>query len=355
MNKANRLTNIIKDDADVVLARLGRVSFEDMNILVTGGAGFLGSWICQTLIEQKGKVFCLDNLSSGLRSNISDLLSRKNFEFIEQDVIQSAHLDVKIDVVMHLASRASPFEFENYPLEILKANTLGTLIALEIARSNKARFVYASTSEIYGDAHLIPTPESYWGNVNPIGIRGCYDESKRCGEAYVIAYKKQYNLDVRIARIFNTYGPRMRADGIYGRAVPRFIEQALSGQPMTVFGTGEQTRSFCYITDQIEGLLRLASLPQAAGEVINIGNGDEVRIIDLADMVKRLANSPAQLTFRPLSQDDPQRRCPNITTAGKILGWRPRVGLEEGLTKTIDWFRQQKFDPTPVPADNREG
>lgn len=350
-----KLYSTIEEDIDIIRTNLGKFSFEGIGVLVTGGAGFLGSWVCQILVEENAKVICLDNLSSGLRTNIFDLLGRKNFEFIEQDVIQPIHLDVKIDIVMHLASRASPFEFEAFPIEILKANTLGILVALETARNKGARFVYASTSEVYGDPHVVPTPESYWGNVNPVGLRGCYDESKRCGEAYVIAYRKQYNLDVRIARIFNTYGPRMRSDGIYGRVVPRFIEQALNGQPMTIFGTGEQTRSFCYITDQVEGLLRLASLPQASGEVVNIGNGNEVKIIDLAEMVKRLTNSPAQLTFCPLPQDDPQRRCPDITKAEKILSWKPRIGLDEGLTKTVDWLREQKFAPTPVPADKRGG
>lgn len=331
---------MLSSNISTILQNLGEVNFQGKTILVTGGAGFLGSWICEVLVSQGAKVICLDNLSSGLEANISHLSGNKNFEFTKQDITKPFHFAKKIDLVLHLASRASPFEFEKFPLEILKANTLGTLNALEIAREHSARFLFTSTSEVYGNPSIVPTPESYYGNVNPIGVRGCYDESKRCGEAYVVAYGKQYDLDIRIARIFNTYGPRMRADGIYGRAIPRFISQALSGEPITVFGNGEQTRSFCYITDQIEGLLRLAFSEKASGEVVNIGNDEQMTVIELAKMIKSLTGSASGITFGPLPQDDPLRRCPDIAKAKEILGWRPKVKLEEGLKKTINWLRE---------------
>jgi UDP-glucuronate decarboxylase len=265
------------------------------------------------------------------------LSQNANFRFIEQDITKPFHVEGRIDLVLHLASRASPLEFEGFPIEILKANTVGTLNVLEIARQHGARVLFASSSEAYGNPPVVPTPESYYGYVNPIGIRGCYDEGKRCGEAYVVAYERQFGLDIRIARIFNTYGPRMRSDGIYGRVVSRFISQALEGKPITVFGGGDQTRSFCYITDQIEGLLRLAWSEKARGEVLNIGSSEEITIIDLATMMKRLTGSASEIMFYPLPEDDPRRRCPDITKATVILGWRPKVKLEEGLRKTFSW------------------
>ena len=217
--------NIIQRDVKEIIRNLGEISFEDKVILITGGAGFLGSWLCDVLVEQGARVICVDNLSSGLESNISHLLNEENFKFMRHDISEPLKLDEKrVDIIMHLASRASPLEFDKYPIEIIRANTLGTMNMLELARKYGARFLFTSTSEVYGDAEIIPTPETYNGNVNPVGIRGCYDESKRCGEALCMAYLRQYDLDVRIARIFNTYGPRMRADGVYGRVVPRFIK-----------------------------------------------------------------------------------------------------------------------------------
>ena len=262
---------------------------------------------------------------------------------------------------MHLASRASPFEFEKYPIQILKANTLGIWVALGIAKKHGARFLYTSTSEIYGAASEIPTPEGYQGNVNPIGSRSCYDEAKRCGESYVIAYKMQHGLDVRIARIFNTYGPRMRAEGVYGRVIPRFIEQALSNKPITIFGDGSQTRSFCYVTDQVEGLLKHTfSLKkrkpvlkeklergnenergEVGGEVVNIGSDIEITILELAELIRELTNSSSEIVFEELPEDDPPRRKPDIRKAKKILGWEPKVELEEGLSKMIKWFEEK--------------
>jgi UDP-glucuronate decarboxylase len=338
--KASAGNSVISNDVRLVLQNLGGVNLKDRTILITGGAGFIGSWLCEVLTSQKARVICLDNLSSGLKANIEQLLQNDNFQFMERDITEPLYIKDRVDLVLHLASRASPFEFEHFPLEILRANTLGTVNALEIAREHKAVFLFASTSETYGNPAVVPTPESYYGYVNSIGIRGCYDESKRCGEAYVMAYRKQYGMDVRIARIFNTYGPRIRSDGIYGRAIPRFISQALAGEPITVFGRGKQTRSFCYVTDQIEGLLRLAFTETARDEVINIGNNEETTVIELAKMIKSMTGSSSNITFGPLPQDDPHRRCPDISKAKQILGWRPKVKLEDGLKKTIEWLSE---------------
>jgi len=354
MNK--EIEEIINNLGDI----FGSKNFEDKIVLVTGGAGFLGSWICEALVEQGANVICLDNLVSGLESNVSHLMDKDNFKFIQHDITQPIFFDERVDVVMHLASRASPFEFEKYPIQILKANTLGIWVALGIAKKHNARFLYTSTSEVYGKAEEIPTSEEYRGNVNPIGPRSCYDEAKRCGESYVIAYKMQHGLDVRIARIFNTYGPRMRAEGVYGRVIPRFIEQALSNKPITIFGDGSQTRSFCYVTDQVEGLLRLAYTfsfhkrkpvlkekfkkegGEVGGEVVNIGDDNEMTILELAELIRELTNSSSEIVFGELPKDDPPRRKPDITKAKKILGWEPKVGLEEGLLKMIKWFEENK-------------
>ena len=331
-----------KEEIKGIIRNLGDISFEDKNILVTGGAGFLGSWICEVLVTQGAEVICLDNLASGLKSNIDSIMERDNFKFIQHDITQSIFFDDQIDVVMHLASRASPFEFEKYPIQILKANTLGIWVALGIAKKHNATFLYTSTSEIYGDAKEIPTTEEYRGNVNPIGPRSCYDEAKRCGESYVIAYNMQHRMNTRIARIFNTYGPRMRAEGVYGRVVPRFIEQALNSEPLTVFGDGTQTRSFCYVIDQIEGLLKLALSEGAKGEVVNIGGNKEITILELAKLIKGTTNSSSEIEFHPLPKDDPQRRKPDISKAKKLLDWEPKVRLKEGLERTIRYFRDDK-------------
>ncbi|MDD1760581.1 MAG: SDR family oxidoreductase [Methanothrix sp.] len=314
-------------------------SFQDQTVLVTGGAGFLGSWICDLLLLQGASVICLDNLSSGLRSNISSHLDDENFSLIEQDICLPLSLDRKVDLVIHMASRASPFEFERYPIEILKANTLGLMASLNIAKEHGSKLLYASTSEIYGNPHVVPTPESYYGNVNPIGPRGCYDESKRCGEAYIVAYRKQFGLDARIARIFNTYGPRIRFDGIYARALPRFINQAVNTQPITIFGDGMQTRSFTYVTDQIAGLIRLAALDEARDAVVNLGSDVETTIKEMAYLVLKATGSQSEITYHPLPDDDPLRRRPDITRASELLGWRPKIGLAEGLDRTLAWYR----------------
>jgi UDP-glucuronate decarboxylase len=329
---------MVNEDLDMINSHLKDRSFEDQTVLVTGGAGFLGSWMCDVLIAQNTKVICLDNLASGREQNIENLKENENFSFLRHDISQPVMLDTKVDFVIHMASRASPLEFEQFPIQIMKANTLGTWIALGIAKKNKARLLFTSTSEIYGESQIIPTPETYHGNVNTLGIRGCYDEAKRAGEATCMAYMRQHGVDVRIVRIFNTYGPRMRADGYYGRVVPRFIMQALRNEPITIFGDGSQTRSFCYVTDQIEGLLRFIAKDGLKGEVINIGNPNELSITDLAFIIKKIAGSESGLEYFPLPQDDPRRRCPIITKAHDLLNWSPNVDLETGLKKTIHYM-----------------
>jgi len=328
-------------EAKEIIANLGEVmdKVAGKTVLVTGGAGFLGSWLCDVLVELQANVICLDNLASGLEANVSDLLGKENFKFIRHDITRPIFFDEDLDVVLHLASRASPFEFQQFPIQILKANTLGIWVALGIAKKHKARLLYTSTSEIYGNATEIPTSEEYTGNVNPIGARSCYDEAKRCGESFVAAYRLEHGMDARIARLFNTYGPRMRADDVYGRVVPRFIEQALTNAPITVFGDGSQTRSFCYVTDQIEGLLRFAFSEGLDGKTVNIGNDEEISIMALAETIKKLTSSTSEIKFEPLPKDDPLRRRPDIGKARDLLHWKPKVGLEEGLEKTIQWFR----------------
>jgi len=315
---------------------------EDKRIIVTGGAGFIGSWLCDVLVENGAElVLCVDNLASGLRENISHLLERENFSFIKHDIVKPLEVEGRVDAILHLASRASPLEFEKFPIQIVKANTIGTWIALGIAKRKRARLLFTSTSEVYGDAEVIPTPETYNGNVSCVGVRSCYDEAKRCGEALCKAYERQHNLDVRIARIFNTYGPRMRAEGVYGRVIPRFIHQVLSGKPITIFGDGHQTRSFCYIADQIEGLLRLLCVEDARGAVVNIGSPQEIEILKLAAVIQRVAARKVPLEFLPALPDDPRRRCPDITRARTLLGFEPKVSLEEGLRLTFEWFKEK--------------
>jgi UDP-glucuronate decarboxylase len=338
--------DVVEEDVNSLVKGLNEqgISFEDQSVLVTGGAGFLGSWTCDVLVKQNAQVICIDNFSSGTRENIQRLMELKNFKLVEHNISQPIFFDDKIDVVIHLASRASPFEFARFPIQILKANTLGTWVALGIAKEHKARLVYASTSEIYGnpDPKYIPTLETYTGNVNPVGPRSCYDEAKRAGEAFITAYRIQHKLDTRILRIFNTYGPRMRPGDLYGRVVPRFIDQALSGSPLTVFGDGTQTRSFTYVMDMIEGILKAAWLPKASGEITNLGSNVETRIIDLAKTILKLTGSKSGIEFHPLPEDDPKRRRPNIGKAENLLRWKPKISLEQGLARTITWFQRKR-------------
>src|SRR5438105_697457 len=303
--------------------------------VVTGGAGFLGSHLVDLLLERGHKVITIDNLVTGSVDNIAHLAGHRNFRFIQQDVTEFVFLEGPVDYVWHLASPASPIDYLELPIQTLKVGSLGTHKALGLAKHKQARFLLASTSEVYGDPLVHPQSEDYWGNVNPIGPRGCYDEAKRFAEAMTMAYHREHGVDTRIVRIFNTYGPRMRLND--GRVVPAFISQALRNQPLTVFGDGSQTRSFCYVSDLIEGIYRL--LMSNESQPTNIGNPSEMTVLQFAEEIKRLTGTSAPIEFRPLPTDDPKVRRPDITKARTILGWEPRVPLEEGLTRTIDYFR----------------
>ncbi len=302
---------------------------------ITGGAGFLGSHLCDKLIEEGFKVICMDNLITGTPGNISHLLKDKNFAFIKHNVTKYINIKGKVDYVLHFASPASPDDYLKFPIQTLKVGSLGTHNALGLAKEKKAVFLLASTSEVYGDPLVHPQPEEYWGNVNPIGVRGCYDESKRFAEALSMAYLRVHKIDVKIVRIFNTYGPRMRIND--GRVVPNFIYQALHNKPVTVYGKGRQTRSFCYVSDLIEGIYRL--ILSNLNQPINIGNPREFTVMELARLILKLNNTKSRIIFKPLPQDDPRQRKPDITKARKFLKWQPKVGLEEGLARTMEWFR----------------
>jgi len=337
----------IQEDIKAIVVSLSNegIVFEDKTILVTGGAGFLGSWICDVLVGLGSRVLCLDNFSSGRNENISHLLDLEQFRFIEHDISKPIFFDEDIDIVMHFASRASPLEFTKFPIQILKANTLGTWVSLGIAKEHEARYILASTSEVYGDPNpkFIPTPETYYGNVNPIGVRSCYDESKRVAEAFVTAYRVQHGLDARIVRIHNTYGPRMRAGDVYGRVVTRFIDQALKGAPLTVFGDGRQTRSFTYVTDMVRGIMKVTYFPDLYSEVLNLGSGIEMEIIELAKTILELTSSDSEIEFHPLPPDDPKRRCPDTSKAERLLKWKANTSLKEGLHKTIPYVKEQQL------------
>lgn len=324
-----------KDDIKTLAREFGRF-FSGTNVLVTGGAGFLGSWLCDVFVESDAKVSCLDNLSTSTKRNIEHLKDKMK---IITSSVEEASLDEKYDYIFHFSSRASPDEYIHHPIETLTANSIGTMKMLELAKKGSSVLIAASTSEIYGDPQVVPTPESYYGYANSIGIRSCYDEGKRFAEALCMAYFRQHKVDVRLPRIFNSYGPRIRADGLYGRALPRFISQALRNEPITIYGDGKQTRSFCYVTDTIRGLLKCAVNDAARGLVFNIGNQDELTILDLANKIIKAANSGSTLSFSPLMQDDPKRRCPDISRAKEVLGWRPSVSIDDGLKRTLAWFQ----------------
>lgn len=306
-----------------------------MRVLVTGGAGFIGSHLCDRLLADGHRVIAMDNLITGSTDNLAHLLGREGFLFIQHDVTNYIYLDGPIDAVLHFASPASPIDYLQLPIQTLKVGALGTHKALGLARAKGARFLLASTSEVYGDPLVHPQPETYWGHVNPIGPRGVYDEAKRFAEAITMAYHRVHGLETRIARIFNTYGPRMRLDD--GRVVPNFIGQALRGQPLTVYGDGSQTRSFCYVDDLVDGIIRLLHSDEV--EPVNLGNPCEMSILHFAELINRLTGNQAGIVFQPLPQDDPHRRQPDISKARRVLGWEPRVPLEEGLQRTIEYFR----------------
>ena len=303
--------------------------------IVTGGAGFLGSHLCERLLEEGHRVVCVDNLITGTNANIAHILDHDDFEFLEHDVTRPFEVLGTIDNVLHFASPASPIDYLELPIQTLKVGSLGTHNTLGLAKAKQARYLLASTSEVYGDPLIHPQPESYWGNVNPVGPRGVYDEAKRFAEAMVMAYHRFHGLDTRIVRIFNTYGPRMRPKD--GRVVPAFIQQSLLGEPLTVFGDGNQTRSFCYVDDLVEGIWRL--LNSEFTDPVNIGNPHEMTILEFASVIVKLTDGKSEIAFEPLPVDDPKTRQPDISLAKKTLGWEPRVPLEEGLLQTIDYVR----------------
>ena len=306
-----------------------------MRVVVTGGAGFLGSHLCRALLARGDEVVCLDNLVTGDLDNIEELFGSNLFTYQRQDVSNYVHVPGPVDAVMHLASPASPVDYLEMPIPTLKVGSLGTHHMLGLAKDNGARFFLASTSEVYGDPQVHPQPEDYWGHVNPIGPRGVYDEAKRFAEAMTMAYHRYHGVDVRIVRIFNTYGPRMRPGD--GRVVSNFLVQALSGKPITIYGDGTQTRSFCYVQDEIRGFLALLD-SDLAGQPCNIGNPGEFTMTELADIVLEITGSRSEIVFEPLPVDDPTQRRPDITLARTRLGWEPTIDLREGLRRTSEWF-----------------
>jgi len=308
-----------------------------MRVLVTGGAGFIGSHLSEFFLDQGWEVICMDDFVTGSLDNLVGFESRRGFTLVEHDVTEYIPLDGHLDWVLHFASPASPRDYLELPIQTLKVGALGTHNALGVAKAKRARFLLASTSEVYGDPLVHPQREDYWGHVNPVGPRGVYDEAKRFAEAITMAYHRTHGIDTRIVRIFNTFGPRMRLND--GRAIPAFMSQALTGVPITVFGDGSQTRAFQYISDLVEGLWRLMQAP--VNEPVNIGNPHEMTLLDLAKRIVRLTGSRSEIVFRELPVDDPKIRQPDITRARKLLGWEPRVDIEEGLRLTIDWFREK--------------
>ncbi len=305
--------------------------------LVAGGSGFIGSHLCEYLLGKGERVIAVDNMGSGRKDNVAGLLGNDNFSLIEHDIREPLQVDGKIDCVYNLASRASPVDFSTEPVEIMMTNSLGTYNLINLALGKKARFLMASTSECYGDPEVSPQPETYWGHVNPNGPRSCYDESKRFSEALTMTFVRYHGLDGRIIRIFNTYGPRMRLDD--GRIVPNFVTQALTGKPMTVYGDGSQTRSFCYVSDLVRGIY-LMMQSDTKGEVVNLGNPDEMTVLEFAEKIKAITGSRSEFMFKHLPENDPLQRRPDISKAKRLLGWEPEVGLDEGLKTTVEWFKK---------------
>jgi dTDP-glucose 4,6-dehydratase len=306
-------------------------------VLITGGAGFIGSHLCERFLADGNEVICMDNFLTGTPDNIAHLFANPKFSFIQQDVTNYIYVKGPVDAILHFASPASPVDYLELPIQTLKVGSLGTHKALGLAKEKGARFLLASTSECYGDPLVHPQNEDYWGNVNPIGPRGVYDEAKRFAEAMTMAYHRSHGVATRIVRIFNTHGPRMRLRD--GRVVPNFIAQALRGEPITVYGDGSQTRSFCFVTDLVEGIVRLLGSDYSGP--VNCGNPAEVTILQFAERIKALTKSKSEIVFRPLPVDDPKQRQPDITRARTLLGWEPKVGLEDGLRHTIEYFRDK--------------
>jgi nucleoside-diphosphate-sugar epimerase len=309
-------------------------------ILVAGGAGFIGSHLCEALVNKNYSIICVDNLGTGKLENLKNIIKNKNFKFIKHDIRQPLKLNEKLDFIFHLASYASPPYYQKYSIDTLMTNSLGTFNILELAKKNKARFLITSTSEVYGDPKIHPQKETYWGNVNPVGVRSCYDEAKRFAESLTMEYMRKFKLDIRIVRIFNTYGPRLQKDD--GRVISNFIYQALNNLPLTIYGDGSQTRSFCYVSDMVEGLLKMMFTEKAKNEIINLGNPGEFTIKEAAFLIKELTGSKSKIVYKKLPEDDPTRRRPDITKAKKILNWQPKINLKQGLIETINWFKNEK-------------
>jgi len=304
-------------------------------ILVTGGAGFIGSHLCDALIEKGNKVMCMDNFATGHTYHISHLLKKKNFKLIKHDVIKPFFIRGRIDQIYHLASRASPVDYQKFPTSTALSNSIGTYNLVKLALKKKATLLFTSTSEAYGEPKEHPQKESYWGNVNPVGVRSCYDESKRFGEALLMAFHREMNADIKIVRIFNTYGPRLRPGD--GRVVSNFIRQALTDEPITIYGDGKQTRSFCYVNDMIRGLIMMMESNYVGPK--NLGNPKEYTILELAKTIKKLTGSKSKFIFKKMPEDDPTKRQPDISKARELLGWKPEIELKDGLKRTIEWFK----------------
>lgn len=307
-----------------------------MRTLITGGGGFIGSHLCERFLAEGHDVICVDNFITGSLGNLDPFRDNPRFTFIGHDISNPLKVRGPVDNILHFASPASPVDYLNYPIQTLKVGSLGTHVTLGLAKEKQARYLMASTSEVYGDPLQHPQTEEYWGNVNPIGIRGVYDEAKRFSEAMVMAYHRTHNVNTHIVRIFNTYGERMRLDD--GRVLPNFMGQALRGEPLTVYGDGGQTRSFCHVTDLVEGIYRL--LNTDFHEPVNLGNPAEITILEFADEIRKLSGTKSEIVFKPLPQDDPKVRQPDITRAQKLLGWQPKVGRDEGLRRTMNHFRK---------------
>ncbi len=337
-NMEKRVKEDLKELKERCKAFEGKI--KGKRFLVTGGAGFIGSWLCDILHEFGAEIVCVDNFATGSENNIAHLMDKQRFILIKEDVSKDKWLGLpelreKFDFVLHLAARADPKDYMKNPIDTMLSDSVGTLNTLKLAERDSALYYFSSTSEVYGDPEIHPQPEHYWGNVNPLGPRACYDEAKRFSEALCMAFFRERNLDVRINRIFNTYGPRLND----GRVICTFIRQALKNEPLTVFGDGKQTRSPCYITDMIDGILRTIFLSKP-GEVYNLGNPQEISVIELAKMIKQMTNSESEIVFLHKMPDDPVRRKPDISKAGKELGFKPEVELKEGLERTISWFRE---------------
>ncbi|MGA2681827.1 MAG: UDP-glucuronic acid decarboxylase family protein [Candidatus Bathyarchaeia archaeon] len=334
------MDDIIREGIEKIKSNVKGESFTEKKVLVTGGAGFIGSWLCDVLVDFGADVTVVDDLSTGRMKNINHSMNKPKFKFIKEDVCTFKSQE-RFDFILHMAGHASPDEYQAHPIETLQTSSVGSANMADLARKNDATLLFASTSEVYGDAEIVPTPETYWGTVNPIGPRSCYDEGKRFAEALFMAYHEQYGLDVKLPRIFNTYGPRLREDGLYGRAMSRFILQALTEEPITVYGDGKQTRTFCYVTDTVAGLLLLSTCEKAIGEAVNIGNTQEIEILELAKKIKKISKCHSAIKFQPLPIDDPKRRCPDTHKIEKLLKWRPSVSFDEGLKETIKWFESK--------------